>query len=90
MPVLFIVFKRHYTAIKVFERLRQIKPKKLYVAADGPRSKEEAAMCEQTRSIVKLIDWECDVHLRFRDKNLGCKYAPYDSITWFLNTRKKV
>ena len=84
VPVLFIVFKRHYTAIKVFERLRQIKPKKLYVAADGPRSKEEAAMCEQTRSIVKLIDWECDVHLRFRDKNLGCKYAPYDSITWFF------
>lgn len=27
VPILFIIFKRDYTAIKVFERIKEIKPK---------------------------------------------------------------
>lgn len=35
--VLFIIFKRYETANKVFEVIRQAKPPRLYIAADGPR-----------------------------------------------------
>lgn len=41
VPVLFIIFKRYDTTVKVFERIREAKPKKLYVAADGPRNAGE-------------------------------------------------
>ena len=83
VPVLFIIFKRYYTAIKVFERIKEIKPKKLYVAADGPRDLQEKEMCDKTRDIIKQVDWDCELHLMYRDENLGCKYGPYESISWF-------
>lgn len=51
VPILFIIFKRDYTAIQVFERIRQIKPRKLYVSADGPRDETERAACDKTREI---------------------------------------
>ena len=34
-PVLFIIFNREDTAKIVFEKIREIKPKELYVAGDG-------------------------------------------------------
>lgn len=36
-PILFILFANPDTTAQVFERIRQIQPKKLYVAADAPR-----------------------------------------------------
>ena len=36
-PVLFLAYKRLDTTIKVFEAIRQAKPPRLYVAADGPK-----------------------------------------------------
>ena len=63
VPILFIIFKRYYTTIKVFERIREVKPKKLYVAADGPRNSQEKDMCDKTRDIIKQVDWDCDLHL---------------------------
>ncbi len=84
VPILFIIFKRDYTAIQVFERIRQIKPRKLYVSADGPRDETERAACDKTREIIKGIDWDCELHVRFKEDNLGCKYGPYESISWFF------
>lgn len=84
IPILFIIFKRYDTSIKVFQKIRNIKPKKLYIAADAGRTKEEEDKCFRTRSIVDNIDWDCDVKLLFQDKNLGCKYGPYTAINWFF------
>ena len=84
VPILFIIFRRDYTAIEVFKRIREIQPAKLYVAADGPRDDQEKVRCDKTRAIIELIDWECDLHLLYRDENLGCKYGPHSSISWFF------
>lgn len=84
IPILFIIFKRDYTAIEVFKKIREIKPKKLYVAADGPRDSQEKIRCDKTRKIINQVDWECELYCMFRDENLGCKYGPYTSISWFF------
>ena len=34
-PILLIIFKRKDTALKVLETIKEVKPKKLYIAADG-------------------------------------------------------
>ena len=39
--VLFVVFNRPETTIQVFETIRQAKPPRLYVAADGAREDKE-------------------------------------------------
>lgn len=89
VPILFIIFKRDYTAARVFEKIREIKPCKLYVSADGPRNESERLACDQTRALIQQVDWGCDVKVMFREKNLGCKYGPYTSISWFLEQEEE-
>jgi hypothetical protein len=86
-PILFLIFNRPDTTKKVFDQIRKAKPAELYVAADGPRKDEpgESALCNKTRAIIEEIDWDCDVHTLFRDKNLGCKKAISSGISWFFD-----
>jgi hypothetical protein len=90
IPVLFIVFKRADTAQRVFEAIRQARPPRLYVAADGPRpGKEgEAEQTQATRDIVRQVDWECEVKTLFRDQNLGCGVGPATAIDWFFENEE--
>lgn len=85
-PVLFIIFNRPETTAKVFESIRQAKPKQLFVAADGPRAGKEGEKqrCEKTRKIATAVNWECELHTLFRDDNIGCGRGPAEAITWFF------
>jgi hypothetical protein len=85
-PILFLIFNRVDTTQQVFDIIREQKPKYLYVAADGPRKNkpEEVEKCQQTRDIIKLIDWDCELKTLFRDENLGCGKAISSAITWFF------
>lgn len=85
-PVLFLIFNRPDTTEKVFQAIRQVKPKYLYVAADGARENKqgEAELCKQTRAIIEQIDWDCEVKTLFRSENLGCKRAISSGISWFF------
>lgn len=85
-PVLFLVYNRPTLTERVFERIRQIEPQQLFVAADGPRPNRsgEAELCAATRAIVNRIDWTCNVQFLYRDYNFGCKRAVSSAITWFF------
>jgi hypothetical protein len=85
-PILFLIFNREDTTRRVFEAIRQQKPKYLFVAADGARKNKpgEIETCQKVRDIVSQIDWDCELKTLFRDENLGCKIAVSDSITWFF------
>lgn len=89
--VLFLVFNRPSTTKKVFETIRQVKPPRLYVAADGPRSEYvgEIERCNEVRKISTTVDWPCQVRTLFRDENLGCKYAVSSAITWFFDNEEE-
>lgn len=84
--VLFLVFNRPDTTARVFEAIRQAKPPRLYVAADGPRANREGEVkkCAKVREIATAVDWPCEVKALFREKNFGCKYAVSGGITWFF------
>jgi hypothetical protein len=86
IPILFLIFKRPETTERVFEQIRQIKPSRLYVAADAPRAGQlnEIERCRQTRAIVETVDWECTVKTLYREKNLGCRRAVTEAISWFF------
>lgn len=86
--VLFLVFNRLDVTKKVFNAIREAKPPRLYIAADGARS-SKAGEAEKTTAvrdfILKSIDWECEVKTLFREVNLGCKYAVSGAIDWFFD-----
>lgn len=86
-PVLFLVFNRPTTTARVFARLRDARPSRLFIAADGPRPHRpgEVELCAQVRRLIdEGIDWDCKVERLYRTKNVGCKLAVSGAITWFF------
>jgi hypothetical protein len=85
-PILFIVFNRPETTSQVFESIRAVRPKKLYIAADGPRDNrpEEVTLCNEVRQIVDRVDWPCELMTLYSDKNRGCKLGVSSAIDWFF------
>jgi hypothetical protein len=83
-PVAFIIFNRPDTTKRVFEAIRQAKPPKLLVIADGPRVDRpgEAEKCAAARAIIDGVDWECEVLTNYSDVNLGCGKRPATGIKW--------
>jgi len=91
-PVLFLVFNRLDVTKQVFQAIRQAKPPRLYIAADGARDDipgelEKVALVREY--ITTHIDWDCEVSTLFRVKNLGCKYAVSRAITWFFENEEQ-
>ncbi|MCF8171975.1 MAG: glycosyltransferase family 2 protein [Candidatus Methylopumilus sp.] len=85
-PVALLIFNRPDTTERVFNAIAQARPSKLLVVADGPRDSRpgEAARCEQTRAIIKRVDWDCEVITNFADSNMGCKLRVSSGIDWIF------
>jgi len=85
-PILFVIFNRPETSQQVFDRIKEVRPKQLFVAADGPRANNvnDLISCNQTRKIINQIDWPCQLKTLFRDENIGCGLGVSSSITWFF------
>ena len=68
------------------DRLRAVRPSKLYINADGPRPGHptDAERCAEVRAIVSNVDWPCQIHTLFREHNLGCKLSVWGGISWFF------
>lgn len=86
VPVLLIMFNRPAQALQVFNRIREAKPKALYLTVDGPRSDRpaEEQLVLQCRDLKNYVDWPCTVYTLFREKNFGCKKAVSSAINWFF------
>jgi hypothetical protein len=87
IPLLLLIFNRPETTLQVINALRAVRPRHLYVAADGPRASNQSDI-ENTkiaREIATRIDWPCEVKTLFRDENLGCRRAVSSAIDWFFD-----
>ncbi|MDP3189154.1 glycosyltransferase family 2 protein [Limnobacter sp.] len=84
--VLMLVFNRPDVTEQVFQAVRQARPPRLYVAADGPRSSrpDDRQTTAQVREVFAHVDWPCEVHTRFLEENLGCRNAVSSAIDWFF------
>jgi GR25 family glycosyltransferase involved in LPS biosynthesis len=89
--VLLLIFNRLDTTKQVFEAIKQAKPPRLYIAADGARKTKEGE--EQKVKLVRdyiisNIDWKCEVKTLFQEQNLGCKMAVSGAIEWFFKNEE--
>lgn len=87
-PVVLILFKRADTTRKVFDVIRQAKPEKLFLIADGPRANhsDDVISCQETRSVVSEVDWDCSVLKNFSDVNMGLKDRVSSGLNWVFDT----
>jgi hypothetical protein len=85
--ILYLIFNRPALQIESFQSIRAAVPKRLFIAADGPRPSRpsDTEKCKEARRVLELIDWPCEVKTLFRDTNLGCRRAVVDAITWFFD-----
>lgn len=85
-PILLLVFNRPDTTKAVFEVLKLVKPKKLYIAADGSRDGNsiDEKLTSEVKQIFNAIDWKCDLKTLYRESNLGCKNSIRGALDWFF------
>ena len=61
------------TTKKVFDQIKAIRPSKLYLVADGPKTPQEKTLTSSVRSYLEEhIDWECNITKIYSHTNLGC------------------
>ncbi len=87
-PVVLIIFNRPAQTEKVFEVIRQAKPPKLLVIADGSRAERpgEAEKCAAARAIIDRVDWDCEIFRNYSDVNLGCDPRISSGLNWVFET----
>lgn len=87
IPVLLLGFNRPDKLRLAMEPLRQVRPRLVFAAVDGPRTghpKDEVG-CQQTREVIDaLVGWPCEIRRLYRDENLGCRRAVSEAIAWAL------
>lgn len=89
--VLMLVFNRPDVTEQVFQAVRNARPPRLYVAADGPRPgrPQDEETTAKVREVFKQVDWPCEVHTRFLTENLGCRNAVSSAIDWFFSKEEQ-
>lgn len=91
IAVLLVIFNRPDTALQVIRSIKKVKPKRLYIAADGarPHKEGEAKLCRETReTVLNEVDWDCEIRTLFREQNLGCARGVSGAISWFFETEE--
>lgn len=91
IPILVTIFKRPDLTQMVFDQIRKVKPKQLFISADGARLHKagEAEQVEAARKIFEAVNWDCEVKTLYREQNLGCRMAMSGGIDWFFEHVEK-
>jgi len=87
-PVAMLIFNRPETTARIFERVREARPPRLLVVADGPRADRpgEAGRCWEARAIVDSVDWPCEVSTDYSEVNLGCGKRISSGLDWIFDS----
>ena len=79
IPVLILAFNRPEITNKLFQKLKILRPKKIYINIDGPREKNlnDKKLCTEVEKITSDISWDCKVFKKINEKNKGCRSCHY-------------
>lgn len=85
-PILIVAFNRPDKVQQVFNRVREVQPKQLFLSVDGARNHKtnEDEKVKAVQAIIKQVDWDCEVKTLFRTENLGCRIGVSTGIDWFF------
>lgn len=86
IPVLYIAFARPEYARQSFDAIKAVRPKKLYFYSNKGRegNADEIERNNIVRSLIKEVDWECELHSWFRDESVDVYTSLFGAINWFF------
>ena len=71
IPVVVFLFKRT-KVVQIIDQIAKIKPSKLYLLGDGPRTEDESKDVELCRQQVEQhITWDCEIIRNYAPQNRG-------------------
>lgn len=84
ISVLIIFFNRPGCLAQVWEQVKKARPSRLFLYQDGARkgNEKDAIGVEKCREIVSDIDWDCEVHRKFQERNYGCDPSEFIAQKW--------
>lgn len=90
VAVLILFFNRPNMLAQVFEQVRKARPSRLYLFQDGAREgrPDDIENVKKCREVVSNIDWECEVHTNYQEKNNGCDPSEYLAQKWMFETEE--
>jgi len=89
-PILLMVYIKPSTTLKVINRLREIKPSKIYISINVPPKKHfELKKNKKVIEITKTIDWKCKIVLKKRKKHVDAYTSYKDAINWFFKNENE-
>jgi hypothetical protein len=72
--VVVFLYRRPALVRELLLILREQKPKKVWLVADGPKDGTEKVLCEEARRQAEgAINWPCEVRRVYAERNLGLK-----------------
>lgn len=90
-PILFHVWNRIDVVKKVFLKIKETKPGKLYFSSDGPRNDEDKKEIQKIRKYIENnINWDCKLIKIYFKKNLGPKFALTSAISKVFKKEEKL
>lgn len=89
ISVLILFFNRPNQLGQVFEQVKKARPTRLFLYQDGPRNEKDMPGILACREVVSDIDWECEVHTSFQEKNSGCDPSNFLAQKWAFSISDK-
>ena len=92
-PIVLICFNRPNETKKVLNKIKSIRPQKLFIIMDGPRKNnvKDKINCKKVEKIVSNLQLSCKILKNFSNKNLGLKKRIKTGLNWvFTKTDKAI
>jgi FkbM family methyltransferase len=82
-PIVFLVYKRIEETSKSLDAIKKVKPKELFIVADGPKDPKEAKKVSAVHAYINnFIDWKCNIRWNISNKNMGLSNRVSSGISW--------
>ena len=90
-PVLFVTFVRPDYARQTWEGIKATKPKTLYFYSNKGRAEKEGEVerNNEIRSYINEIDWDCDLHIFFREECVNVYDSLRGAIGWLFDNEER-
>jgi len=84
-PIAIFIYKRENKFRRLIDTLRPLKPKKIFIIADGPKNNADLLIINKTRQVLKEIDWDAEILTNFSDKNIGACIGVPSGLDWVFD-----
>ena len=90
-PVLFVTFVRPDYARQTWEGIKATKPKTLYFYSNKGRAEKEGEVerNNEIRTYINEIDWDCDLHIFFREECVNVYDSLRGAIDWLFDNEER-